>query len=79
VEHQPAEQEYHQHQHQQPLENDHELHALNSNVDVLRIENLTESRNFTCRAHNTYGLVVFNLSLVIKGNFLSTTSSFLYV
>ena len=40
-----------------------------NNVHVLRLINITEPRNFTCQAQNTFGLVVFNLSLIIKGNF----------
>lgn len=38
------------------------------NIDILHIVNLTQQRNFTCYAQNSFGLVVFNLSLVIKGN-----------
>ena len=41
--------------------------SLNSNMNVLRLHNLNESRNFTCQAQNSFGLVVFNLSIVIKG------------
>jgi hypothetical protein len=40
------------------------------NVHVLRLHNVTQSRNFTCQAQNSFGLVVFNLSLVIKGNLI---------
>ena len=43
---------------------------LPNNMHILRIENVTETRNFTCQAQNSFGLVVFNLSLVIKGNFI---------
>ncbi len=43
---------------------------LPMNVDILRLKNLTESKNFTCQAQNSFGLVVYNLSLVIKGNIL---------
>ena len=39
------------------------------NIHVLRLQNVTQSRNFTCQAQNSFGLVVYNLSLVIKGNF----------
>ena len=37
------------------------------NVDVLQVTNATESRNFTCQAQNSFGLVLFNLTLVVKG------------
>ena len=40
---------------------------LPANIHVLRVENLTESRNFSCQAQNSFGLVVFNLTVVIKG------------
>ena len=42
---------------------------LPSNVHVLRLENVTTSKNFTCQAQNSFGLVVYNLTVVIKGNF----------
>lgn len=44
--------------------------SLASNVSVLQLKHINESRNFTCQAQNTIGLVLFNLSLVIKGNLL---------
>jgi hypothetical protein len=50
--------------------NTNKKRQLPMNVDILRLVNLTESRNFTCQAQNSFGLVVYNLSLVIKGNFL---------
>ncbi len=40
---------------------------LPSNIQVLQIVQLRESLNFTCQAQNSFGLVVFNLSLVVKG------------
>lgn len=39
------------------------------NIDILQLHNITESKNYTCQAQNSFGLVVLNLSLVIKGNF----------
>lgn len=39
------------------------------NVDLLQLINMTESRNFTCQAQNSFGLVLFNLTLIIKGIF----------
>jgi len=42
---------------------------LPSNVHTLQITNASQSRNYTCQAQNSFGLVVFNLTLVIKGNF----------
>jgi hypothetical protein len=42
---------------------------LPSNVHVLRLANVTTSKNFTCQAQNSFGLVVYNLTVVIKGNF----------
>ena len=50
--------------------NNNNKYHLPNNMHVLRIENVTETRNFTCQAQNSFGLVVFNLSLVIKGNFI---------
>ena len=44
--------------------------SVASNVSVLQLKHINESRNFTCQAQNTIGLVLFNLSLVIKGNLL---------
>ncbi len=38
-----------------------------SNIHILQIQNFTESTNYTCQAQNSFGLVVFNLSLVMKG------------
>lgn len=37
------------------------------NLDVLQLINITESKNFTCQAQNSFGLVVYNLTVVIKG------------
>ena len=50
--------------------NNHNKYHLPVNMHILQIENVTETRNFTCQAQNSFGLVVFNLSLVIKGNFI---------
>src|SRR6185312_8251061 len=36
-------------------------------IDVLRVHNITESHNFTCQAQNAFGLIVYNLSVVVKG------------
>ena len=40
-----------------------------TNIHILQIQHFNESRNYTCQAHNSFGLVLFNLSLVIKGFF----------
>ena len=42
---------------------------LPSNIHILRVENITESRNFSCQAQNSFGLVIYNLTIMIKGNF----------
>jgi hypothetical protein len=63
---------------QREMSNEMPVVVTDSSVDVLIVENLTEARNFTCRAHNTYGLVVFNLSLVIKGNLLNIVFFFYF-
>jgi hypothetical protein len=42
--------------------------SLYTNIDVLRIQHINESRNYTCQAQNLFGLVLFNMSLIIKGN-----------
>jgi len=51
------------------------------NVDVLQLINMTESKNFTCQAQNSFGLVVFNLTLVIKGKqmFFSSSCNFFFI
>ena len=41
-----------------------------TNIHILQIQHFNESRNYTCQAHNSFGLVLFNLSLVIKGFFI---------
>jgi hypothetical protein len=38
------------------------------NVDIIEIKNINETRNFTCHAQNSFGLIIFNLSVVLKGN-----------
>lgn len=38
-----------------------------TNIDILRIHNLNSSMNFTCQAQNSFGLIVFNLSILAKG------------
>lgn len=43
------------------------LSLMNSNVHVLRLTSVNQSRNYTCQAQNSFGLVVFNLTLLIKG------------
>lgn len=48
----------------------HASSAGTSNIDVLQLINITESKNFTCQAQNSFGLVVFNLTIVIKGKLL---------
>ncbi len=40
---------------------------LPTNIRILQITHFNESRNFTCEAQNSFGLVVFKLSLVMKG------------
>jgi hypothetical protein len=57
----------HQQQQQQKIMIRSYRARLPPNIDILRIQNLTESKNFTCHAQNTFGLVVFNMSIVIKG------------
>ena len=42
---------------------------LPANIDILQIEHFNASRNFTCQAQNSFGMIVFNLSLVMKGSF----------
>lgn len=69
------------HQHQK-IQQQHQQQQQLVNVDVLHLVNVTESKNFTCQAQNSFGLVVFNLTLVIKGNltyflFLCFCSQFL--
>jgi hypothetical protein len=44
-----------------------------ANIDVLRIQHINESRNYTCQAQNLFGLVLFNLSLIIKGKLENKT------
>ena len=41
-----------------------------TNIDILRIIDFKEPKNYSCQAQNYFGLVVFNLSVVIKGNYL---------
>ena len=43
---------------------------LPTNIHVLRIHHINESKNYSCQAQNSFGLVVFNLSLIIKGNLI---------
>lgn len=42
-------------------------HNLNGNVDVLYIMDIKEPKNFTCQAQNYFGLVMFNLTITVKG------------
>ena len=41
-----------------------------ANIHILQIQYFNESRNYTCQAQNSFGLVVFNLTLVLKGLYL---------
>ena len=51
-------------------------YQMPSNIHVLRLENMTTSKNFTCQAQNSFGLVVYNLTVVIKGNLIYIFSKF---
>ena len=50
---------------------------LPTNVDILQLKNLTLSKNLICQAQNSFGLVFFNLTLLIKGKYFSLFSVFL--
>ena len=39
----------------------------NNNVDILRNVDFKDPKNYSCQAQNNFGLVVFNLSIVLKG------------
>jgi hypothetical protein len=42
----------------------------NGNIDVLKVVDFKEPKNYSCQAQNYFGLVVFNLSIVLKGKYL---------
>jgi hypothetical protein len=43
------------------------VNSIGNNNDILRIVDFKEPKNYSCQAQNNFGLVVFNLSIVLKG------------